>query len=101
MIVFAVHEPHLVRHSGGIRTERVILALDIDDALALLFVLADHVAEDAALALVVPLVGGVEFVLDAPGDEDGGGDLGMGVGPLVTGEHALILEYSDVFEARI
>jgi hypothetical protein len=25
----------------------------------------------------------------------------MGVGPLVTGEHALILEYSDVFEARI
>src|ERR1700730_7121713 len=75
MVVFTVHQPHFEGHPGRIWTKRIVLALDIHDALALFFILAHHIAEDAALAFVVPLVGGLEFVLDTPGNENRGRDL--------------------------
>jgi hypothetical protein len=96
-----MHQPHFVGNARGIRAECVVFALDVHDALALFFILAHDVAEDAALAFVVPLVGGTEFVLNASRYEDGRGDLGMGVRPLVAGQSALIFENGDVLEPGI
>src|SRR5579863_6132264 len=101
MIVFAMKQPHLVRHPRSIGTQRVVIALHINDALAVFFVLADHVAEDAALTLAKPFAGGAQFILDASRNENRRSDLRMRVRPLIARGRALVLENGDVFKARI
>src|SRR5258706_1274462 len=101
MIVAAVQNPDFVGDARGVRAKRVMVALDIDDALPLLFVLAHDVAKNAALALAKPFAGGIQFVLDAPGDKNGRGDLRVGMRPLVAGEGSLVFKDGDIFETRI
>src|SRR5580693_5242497 len=100
MVVLAVQQPHFVRHARSIRAKRIIIALHIDDALAVFLVLPHDVAKNTALALAKPLIGGVQFVLDATRDKDRCRYLGMRVRPLIACAAALILEYRDIFEAR-
>src|SRR3981081_4298752 len=101
MIVAPVENPNFVRHTRRVRAQSVILALHIDDALTLFFVLADDVAKDAALALAEPFAGGIEFILDAARDKNCGRNLGMCVGPFVASERPLVLEHGNIFETRI
>src|SRR5262249_15747785 len=37
MVMAAVEQPDFIRHARGIRAERVVIALHVDDALSLLF----------------------------------------------------------------
>ena len=101
MIVAAVENPNFVRHTRRVRAQSVILTLHIDDALTLFFILSDNVAKDAALALAEPFAGGIEFILDASRDEDGGRNLGMRVGPFIACQRALVFEHRNIFETRI
>src|ERR1700733_12161673 len=101
MVVLAVQQPHFVRHARSIRAKRIIIALHIDDALAVFLVLPHDVAKNTALALAKPLVGRVQFVLDAARHKDRRCDLRMRVRPFIARAAALILEYGDVFEARV
>src|SRR5579863_1311154 len=101
MIVAAMHDPNFEWNARSVGTKGVIVALTIDDPFALFFFLANDVAEDAAFAFFEPVVRGAQFVLDAPGYEDRGGNFRMGMSPLLAGQRALILENTDVFETRI
>src|ERR1700719_1306060 len=101
MIVAAVQNPNFVGDARGVGAQRVIIALNIDDALALLFVLAYDVAKNAALTLAKPFAGGIQLVLDAPGDKNGRGNLRMRMRPFVAGQRSLIFEDGNVFETRI
>src|SRR5690348_16004458 len=75
-------------------------ALPIYNALALLFFLANHVAENAALFVLEPFVRGTQLVFNAPRHKDGCGDLRVRVGPLFSRKQALIFENADVFRAE-
>lgn len=101
MIVPAVQNPGFKRDARGVWAKGVVIALDIHDALAEFFFLADDVAENATLLVLVPFVRGNEFILDAARHENCGGDLGIGMDPFLAGLSALIFENSDVFEARV
>src|SRR5579859_1716878 len=101
MIVAAVQHPNLKGHAGGVRTERVVISLDVHDALALLLILAYYVAEDAALPLAKPLACRIQFVLDSPGDKNRRGNLGMGVRPFISRKRALVLEDGHILESRV
>src|SRR3974390_503563 len=101
MIVAPVHQPNFVGNTRGVWAKRVIVALHIDDALALLLFLADDVTENAALAILVPLVGRGQLIFNAPRHENGGGHFRMGVGPFVTSQRALILENAYVLKPGV
>src|ERR1700682_98986 len=101
MIVPTVYDPNFVWHARGVWAERIVVALHIDDAFPLLFVLADDVAENTALAFAEPFAGGIQLVLDASRDKNCRGDLGMCVRPLIARQQSLILEDGNVLETRI
>src|ERR1700760_1233962 len=101
MIVSAMQHPDLKRYARSVWAQRVIVALHIDDALPLFFVLPDDVAKNAALFILVPLMGGTEFVLDASRHENRRRDLRVCARPFFSRKGALILENAHVLEARI
>src|SRR6266849_2484283 len=101
MVVTTVHQPDFIGHSRGVWSKRVILPLHVHYAFALLLLLTNGVAEDAALFIFKPFVRGAKLVLDSPGHENRCRHLRMGVRPFLTRQRTLILEYTDVLESRI
>src|ERR1700720_695699 len=101
MIVAGVQHPNFIGHPGGVRTERVVISLDVHDALSLLLILAHYVAKNATLPLAKPLARRIPLILDASGDEDRRGNLRMRVRPFVSSERALVLEDGHVLEPRV
>src|SRR5215471_1028888 len=101
MIVAAVEEPNLIGNARGIRAERIIIALHIDDALPLFFFLAHDVAENTALLFLEPFARGTQFILDAARHENCAGDFGMSVWPLFTRKFALVLKNAYVFKTDV
>src|SRR5690348_17385330 len=98
MVVAAMQQPHFVRHAGGVRTKRIVVALYIDDARPLLLFLPNDVAENTALLFLEPLASCAQFVLDTTGHEYRARDFRMGVRPFLASQFALILKYAHVFK---
>ena len=86
MIMAAVEQPDFVRHARSVGAQRIVIALHVHDALSQLFFLAHHIAENAALFVFEPFVRGTQLVFNAAGNKYGGRNLGVGVGPLFSGE---------------
>src|SRR4029077_11883784 len=101
MIVAAGDQPDFVRHPRSVWAKRVVISLDIHDALAIALFLANRVAKNAAFLLSKPFVGGRQFVFQAPRHKHGRGNLARLLTPSHAGLRALVLENADVFEARI
>src|SRR5690348_341483 len=101
MIVPAVQQPNFVRDARGIGAERVIIALHVYDALALLFVLPHDIAKNAALPVTEPFARRGQLVLDSARHKGRRRYLRVRVRPLVAGQRSLILEYGHVFETRV
>lgn len=101
VIMFARHKPDLKRDARSVRTKCIVVADIIDDAVFLTNFLTEDVAENAALVIAEPFSGGTQFIKNAPGYKDSGGQLGVGVGPFLAGLCAAVLEYGDVLKARI
>ena len=101
MVVAAVKNPDFKGNTGSIGTESVVVALNVHDAPAEFFFLADDVTKDAAFFYFVPVMSGGQLVFDAARDEDGSGDLRVGMSPFLASLRALILEDSDVFKSRV
>ena len=101
VIVAAVQQPDFIRHSRGIGAQRVVFALNIHDARAFFFFLADHIAKNAAFAFFVPFARSFQFIFNAARHKNGGGHLRMRVRPLFASFGALIFENADIFKAHI
>src|ERR1700687_2259276 len=100
-VVGAGQDPGLVGDAGGVGAEGDEISADFDDALTLLYLLGQHVAEHAAFLLLEIIKRRSQFVENAAGDEGGGGQLRVGMVELLPGSWAVILEYGDVAETAI
>src|SRR5258708_15735541 len=92
MIGPPVHQPYFVRYARRIRTQRIVLSLNVHDALSLLLFLSNGIAENAALFILEPFVRGAELVLDSSRHENRCRHLRMCVPPFFSRHSALILE---------
>src|ERR1700675_898834 len=101
MIVPAMQQPDFKGDARCVRTNSVVVALYIHNALPLFFFLADRIAENAAFFVFEPFVRGAQLVFDSPRHKDGSRDLRVRVRPFFPCRRSLILEYADVLEARV
>src|SRR4029077_6474576 len=66
MTVLPPDQPYFKGHARSVRTKRDVIALGIDDAPALLFLLPENVAENTSFLVFEPGHRGAQLVKNAP-----------------------------------
>src|SRR5579859_8045771 len=94
-------QPHLEGKARGVGSDADEMFVLADDALAGIALLADDVAEDAALLFVVIVPAVVDFFADAAGNNGKRDELRMRVLDGSAGGFAVILEDEDIAETLV
>src|SRR5438046_2383746 len=100
-VMSAAEDPGLIRRASSVGTKHHEITPRFNQALTAAHLLGENVAEHAALFLLEVVESGTQLVKNAPRNEGGGGQLGIGVLKLLAGTQAEILVDADVAEAGI
>src|SRR5512141_3054768 len=95
------HDPRLIRNSRSIWTRGDVVSPDLNDAIALLYLLRQNVAKHATLFLCVVFAGCAQLVEHASWNERRSYDLRCRMIELLSAKRSVVLVNADVLEAMV